>query len=248
MFRSCMSKLCCFNERPRRRHIVQQTVEAQVEVPDSLCDPILMTPFTDPVITPYGSVYERSEILQHLSLYRTDPLTTLPLTQDDLKYAPEVSRIVNEFQALRSDTINEISGSLAIRQNELISSYQNRLTALGLEMSTSLQGLREQYSIQLMKDRLKIDTRKPDHMMYWLSKGTTVRRIPKVVLACMTAAETPYANLNDFVTAVNTARNAQINQQLINRKSKIPSFFINLKKAKETKEFQKGDLKTLRFS
>ena len=58
--------------------------EDEIEGKDSFICPINQTIMTDPVITPYGTTYERSAILNWLKKSKTDPLTKKKLTADML--------------------------------------------------------------------------------------------------------------------------------------------------------------------
>ena len=58
--------------------------EIEIEGKDSFICPINQTIMTDPVITPYGTTYERSAILNWLKKSKTDPLTKKKLTADML--------------------------------------------------------------------------------------------------------------------------------------------------------------------
>ena len=75
--------------------------EDEIEGKDSFICPINQTIMTDPVITPYGTTYERSAILNWLKKNKTDPLTKKKLTADML---------ITNF-ALR-DAIQEYKNSL----------------------------------------------------------------------------------------------------------------------------------------
>ena len=58
--------------------------EIDVDGRDSFICPINQTLMEDPVITPYGTTYERSAILNWLQKNNTDPLTKKRLTKDML--------------------------------------------------------------------------------------------------------------------------------------------------------------------
>ena len=58
--------------------------EIDVDGRDSFICPINQTLMEDPVITPYGTTYERSAILNWLKKHDTDPLTKKRLTKDML--------------------------------------------------------------------------------------------------------------------------------------------------------------------
>ena len=58
--------------------------EEDTEGKDSFICPINQTLMKDPVITPYGTTYERSAILNWLKKHDTDPLTKKKLTKDML--------------------------------------------------------------------------------------------------------------------------------------------------------------------
>ena len=58
--------------------------EEEIEGKDSFICPINQTLMEDPVITPYGTTYERSAILNWLKKNNTDPLTKKKLTKDML--------------------------------------------------------------------------------------------------------------------------------------------------------------------
>jgi len=58
--------------------------ENEIEGKESFICPINQTIMTDPVITPYGTTYERSAILNWLKKNKTDPLTKKKLTADML--------------------------------------------------------------------------------------------------------------------------------------------------------------------
>ncbi|KAI3936858.1 hypothetical protein MKW92_033568 [Papaver armeniacum] len=52
------------------------------EIPAEFLDPIEFTLMRDPVTLPSTKTVDRAVILRHLLNYKTDPFTTLPLTQD----------------------------------------------------------------------------------------------------------------------------------------------------------------------
>ena len=58
--------------------------EIDVDGKESFVCPINQTLMEDPVITPYGTTYERSAILNWLKKSKTDPLTKKKLTADML--------------------------------------------------------------------------------------------------------------------------------------------------------------------
>ena len=58
--------------------------EEEIEGKDSFICPINQTLMEDPVITPYGTTYERAAILNWLKKNNTDPLTKKKLTKDML--------------------------------------------------------------------------------------------------------------------------------------------------------------------
>lgn len=53
-------------------------------VPDYFMCPLTLNWFTDPVVTPSGSTYEREELIAWIKTYGTEPETGTPLTQDQL--------------------------------------------------------------------------------------------------------------------------------------------------------------------
>ena len=58
--------------------------EIDVDGKESFICPINQTIMEDPVITPYGTTYERSAILDWLKKHNTDPLTKKKLSKDML--------------------------------------------------------------------------------------------------------------------------------------------------------------------
>ena len=58
--------------------------EIDVDGKESFVCPINQTIMEDPVITPYGTTYERSAILNWLKKHNTDPLTKKKLSKDML--------------------------------------------------------------------------------------------------------------------------------------------------------------------
>eukprot|EP00798_Chlamydomonas_sp_ICE-L_P027199 gene27199-2447_t len=63
--------------------------EAQPVPPRPFCCHITYEVMTDPVVTKYGYIYERNNIVRHIREHNTDPLVGLPLTVSDL--APNFS-------------------------------------------------------------------------------------------------------------------------------------------------------------
>ena len=63
---------------------ISTNIDTDLEGKDSFICPINQTLMTDPVITPYGTTYERSSILSWLKNHDTDPLTKKRLTKEML--------------------------------------------------------------------------------------------------------------------------------------------------------------------
>ncbi len=64
--------------------------------------PITDEIFLDPVVTKYGSTYEREAILTWLRSKQTDPTTQQPLSTSDLATNYAIKSIVDEFRKLKS--------------------------------------------------------------------------------------------------------------------------------------------------
>jgi hypothetical protein len=54
------------------------------EPPDDFCCPISLELMEDPVITPYGTTYDRASIVAVINERGIDPLVMQPLTEDQL--------------------------------------------------------------------------------------------------------------------------------------------------------------------
>ena len=67
-----------------KSNIMATNYEDDIEGKDSFICPINQTLMEDPVITPYGTTYERSAILNWLKRNKTDPLTKKSLSKEML--------------------------------------------------------------------------------------------------------------------------------------------------------------------
>ena len=67
-----------------KNNIMATNYEDDIEGKDSFICPINQTLMEDPVITPYGTTYERSAILNWLKRNKTDPLTKKSLSKEML--------------------------------------------------------------------------------------------------------------------------------------------------------------------
>ncbi|KAJ3016473.1 STIP1 y and U box-containing protein 1 [Thoreauomyces humboldtii] len=68
------------------------------EVPDCYVGKISFDVMTDPVVTPSGITYDRSEILSHLrKIGHFDPLTRLPMSEKDLVPNLALKEAIDEF-------------------------------------------------------------------------------------------------------------------------------------------------------
>ena len=67
-----------------KNNIMATNYEDDIEGKDSFICPINQTLMEDPVITPYGTTYERSAILNWLKRNKTDPLTKKALSKEML--------------------------------------------------------------------------------------------------------------------------------------------------------------------
>lgn len=61
-----------------------RNAQAAPTIPEACVCPITWDWMSDPVRTEYGTVYDRSAIVQHVQQYGRDPLNNLPLRADQL--------------------------------------------------------------------------------------------------------------------------------------------------------------------
>ncbi|KAJ8357820.1 hypothetical protein SKAU_G00206140 [Synaphobranchus kaupii] len=70
----------------------------QVEIPSHLVCKLSRKMFIDPVITPYGNIYERQAIEDALKKEKTDPHNNRPLEEKDLKPNKEMKRMARKYR------------------------------------------------------------------------------------------------------------------------------------------------------
>ncbi|CAJ0583343.1 unnamed protein product, partial [Mesorhabditis spiculigera] len=94
------------NEAQKRKallHSVFATIEEQRysrEIPDYLCGKISLEVLKDPVITPSGITYDRSDILKHLNqVGHFDPVSRSPLNEKDLIPNLAMREVLDHFLA-----------------------------------------------------------------------------------------------------------------------------------------------------
>ena len=74
----------CNNSLDKSNSLSTNIEYTELDEKDSFICPINQTLMTDPVITPYGTTYERSAIINWLKNHDTDPLTKKRLTKEML--------------------------------------------------------------------------------------------------------------------------------------------------------------------
>lgn len=79
----------------------KETEETDHEIESFLC-PISQTLMTDPVMTKYGHLYERDNLLPWVKKKGTDPLTNQPLSEAEVFPAISVRNAIQEYKAKRS--------------------------------------------------------------------------------------------------------------------------------------------------
>nr|XP_006817456.1 PREDICTED: uncharacterized protein LOC100368888 [Saccoglossus kowalevskii] len=70
-------------------------------LPSHLICPLTKELFVDPVVTPYGHVYERHAIEDHLSKSNYDPMAKKPLQRGQLKPKNGIFKLVTEYRTVR---------------------------------------------------------------------------------------------------------------------------------------------------
>eukprot|EP01134_Creolimax_fragrantissima_P001726 CFRG1726T1 len=91
-----------WNEYQNRNRAPEKTDEnlkgdAMGEEINSFCCPITTEVMRDPVNTPYGHAYERAAIVRWVQENNTDPVTSKPLTVEQLTTAYSLRRAIEEY-------------------------------------------------------------------------------------------------------------------------------------------------------
>jgi len=222
----------CFRLKNRKKIL---TPEEDFSIPEEFIDSISLDPLNNPIMTRYGHLYSRSEIITHLQGYQTDPLTGQKLTLPHLYEPPiEITVILTRFNALlrRREESNNRTEKHALHQE---------ITALGREMTAVKQTLIDRRrSIETIKTNLKIDIDNPEHIHFWQSKGKGRTTMPVHVHDMMIVASKNHATLDHFLVALNQARYV----------SRTSRFFKNCFRSNETKQLYNANnenIKTLSF-
>ena len=87
--------------------------------PDCLCDVITADLIQEPVITKYGTVFDRSSLENCLRRKSMDPTNRQPLTMDDVKPFAELEGCINKFKRKKEAIESEMAARIARETAEL---------------------------------------------------------------------------------------------------------------------------------
>lgn len=81
-----------------------------MEAPDNLLDPISFNLFSDPVVTPSGITYERTQLMNHIQRKGTyDPLTRTPFKPDQLYPNLAIKDTVEDYIKTKIQELKSVS-------------------------------------------------------------------------------------------------------------------------------------------
>jgi len=193
-------------------------------MPEVLLCPILQDVPTELVVTPYGQIFNRKELITWINKNHDCPMTRRVLDENDLIQVDRLSLLAKNIHWYLDeivDAINVMSLDDEGNVRSKILAYNSYVELADQDAANILSVIIQQALIQDLKDRLMLDINNSQHLSYWQNHCSATfdvcdqiysepderhYRIPRMIHELMLAANEPYKSKQEFKTAIDALR------------------------------------------
>ena len=201
----------------------KKKLHSECEIPEDFFCPITLDIFDHPVVTRYGHLFSKYQLTHSLALHGYCPLTRKPLTKNDLIEDSNLNHLINEVK-LQHQKINTTINELKKMDDAVVLQKDIQIYHAVIEVKTKqLHEIVNALVADDIKNRLKIDKNKEEHLQYWSEQnrscfhgrgGVEIRhpgshslfRVPTRVYHMIQAASEQHSSQHKLVDAIDYAR------------------------------------------